>query len=67
MIREKTGKPVVMHGGSGLGDEDFRRCIQNGVRKINFYTYAAKFAGDAVREHVGMFISMMSRPGGWSR
>ena len=52
MIREKTGKPVVMHGGSGLGDEDFRRRTQNGVRKINFYTYAAKFAGDAVREHV---------------
>lgn len=52
VIREKTGKPVVMHGGSGLSDDDFRRCIANGVRKINFYTYAAKFAGDAVREGV---------------
>lgn len=51
-IREKTGIPVVMHGGSGISDEDFRKCIAQGVRKINFYTYAAKYAGDAIREHV---------------
>lgn len=49
-IREATGKPVVMHGGSGISDEDFRKCITNGVRKINFYTYAAKFAGEYVKE-----------------
>ena len=49
-IREATGVPVVMHGGSGISDEDFRKCIENGVRKINFYTYAAKYAGDAVKE-----------------
>ena len=48
-IREATGVPVVMHGGSDISDEDFRKCIQNGVRKINFYTYAAKFAGDYVK------------------
>ena len=49
-IRELTGVPVVMHGGSGISDEDFKRCIDRGVRKINFYTYAAKFAGDAIRK-----------------
>lgn len=49
-IREKTNVPVVMHGGSGISDSDFRRCIENGVRKINFYTYAAKYAGEAVRD-----------------
>lgn len=49
-IREATGVPVVMHGGSGISDEDFRKCISNGVRKINFYTYAAKYAGDYVKE-----------------
>ena len=41
---------MVMHGGSGISDDDFRRCIDRGVRKINFYTYAAKFAGDAIRK-----------------
>lgn len=50
IIRSKTGVPVVMHGGSGISDEDFRKCIDQGVRKINFYTYAAKFAGDFIRD-----------------
>ena len=49
-IRELTGVPVVMHGGSGISDGDFRKCIDRGVRKINFYTYAAKFAGDAISQ-----------------
>lgn len=51
-IRRKTGIPVVMHGGSGISDEDFRKCIENGVRKINFYTYAAKYAGEYVKKRL---------------
>lgn len=49
-IRKEIGIPVVMHGGSGISDEDFRKCIERGVRKINFYTYAAKDAGAAIKE-----------------
>lgn len=30
--------PLVLHGGSGLSDEDFRRAIQLGITKINFFT-----------------------------
>ncbi len=48
-IRRKTGVPVVMHGGSGVSDEDFKECISRGVRKINYYTYAAKAGGMAVK------------------
>lgn len=51
-IRELAKVPVVMHGGSGISESDFKRCIDMGVRKINFYTYAAKYAGDAVRKLV---------------
>ena len=49
-IREKAQIPVVMHGGSGVSDEDMKECIRQGVRKINYYTYAAKAAGAAVKE-----------------
>ena len=52
-IRQKARLPVVMHGGSGISDDDFRKCIANGVRKINYYTYAAKYAGEAARDAVG--------------
>lgn len=47
-LRSKTGVPIVMHGGSGLSTEEYTECIRRGVRKINYYTYAAKAAYDAV-------------------
>jgi len=31
-------KPLVLHGGSGLSDEDFRNTIKNGIRKVNICT-----------------------------
>jgi len=40
-IYEKTNIPIVMHGGSGLKKEDYIQSIENGVRKINYYTYVA--------------------------
>lgn len=30
--------PLVLHGGSGLTEEDFKTCIKNGVHKINVAT-----------------------------
>lgn len=50
-IREKAQIPVVMHGGSGVSAEDFYECIKRGVRKINYYTYAAKAGGENVKKH----------------
>ncbi len=40
--------PLVMHGGSGVSDEDYRRVIERGIRKINYYTYMAKAGASAV-------------------
>ncbi len=51
-IKSKTKVPIVMHGGSGISDEDFKKCIEQGVRKINFYTYAAKDAGTLIRDKI---------------
>ena len=51
-IRKLCGIPVVMHGGSGISDSDFKKCIDCGVRKINYYTYAAKYAGDAIKDMI---------------
>ena len=49
MIAEKTGLPLVMHGGSGVTPEDYRRGIRNGLRKINYYTYMSREGTIAVR------------------
>lgn len=37
-IREKTDVPLVLHGGSGTGEENLRRCAELGICKINIYT-----------------------------
>ena len=41
-VRELTDLPLVMHGGSGVSDEGFKKAIENGIRKINYYSYMSK-------------------------
>lgn len=38
VISEKTNVPLVLHGGSGLADDDFRNAVKLGVSKINIFT-----------------------------
>lgn len=40
-IKRITGIPLVMHGGSGLTENDYREAISCGISKINYYSYAA--------------------------
>ena len=37
-IAEATGLPLVLHGGSGLSDDDFREAVRRGVCKVNIFT-----------------------------
>lgn len=37
-ISEATGLPIVLHGGSGIPDEEVKAAIQAGIRKVNFGT-----------------------------
>jgi len=37
-INEALRIPLVIHGGTGLSDDQFRELIANGVTKINYYT-----------------------------
>lgn len=38
VISEKTNLPLVLHGGSGLSDDDFRKAVKLGVSKVNIFT-----------------------------
>ncbi len=50
--------PLVLHGGSGLTEEDFKNCIANGISKVNIFTdincAAAKAAFDSYKNGFGM-------------
>lgn len=37
-IRERVDTPLVLHGGSGLSDEDFRNTVREGIAKVNIFT-----------------------------
>ena len=47
-INSMISVPIVMHGGSGVSPEDYKKVISCGVRKINYYTYMAKAGGEAL-------------------
>lgn len=52
-IKAKIDLPIVMHGGSGVSDDDYREVIRRGVRKINYYTYMAKAGAVGIKENIG--------------
>jgi fructose-bisphosphate aldolase class II len=37
-IAQAVPVPLVLHGGSGLSDDDFRNCVRDGIAKINIFT-----------------------------
>ena len=49
-IRELTGIPLVMHGGSGISVEDTQKAIRCGIRKINYFSYMSNAGVKAVKK-----------------
>ena len=49
-IFERTGVPLVLHGGSGLSDEDFRIAIEKGICKVNIFTDIDKAGKAGIEE-----------------
>lgn len=37
-IAKTINVPLVLHGGSGLTDDDFKKAIQSGISKVNIFT-----------------------------
>ena len=57
-LKEATGIPLVLHGGSGTSIEDFKACIHNGICKINVAT-AIQLGVTASVQH---YLSTTERP-----
>lgn len=60
-IKERTQIPIVLHGGSGLSDDDFKATIAYGVSKINIFTDLMLAAMDRVRQDTNEKLSYMSQ------
>jgi len=51
-INASLNIPLVIHGGTGLSDDQFKQLITGGVAKINYYTALADAAGNCMRDNV---------------
>lgn len=52
VISKKTNLPLVLHGGSGLADDDFRTAVKLGVSKVNIFTDIDKAGKAGVEEGI---------------
>ena len=37
-IKELTNAPLVLHGGTGVSNEDIKKCVEYGIKKVNVGT-----------------------------
>ncbi|MEK5522155.1 class II fructose-bisphosphate aldolase [Heyndrickxia sp. FSL W8-0423] len=51
-VKNKIDIPFVMHGGSGLSEAEFKEAINNGITKINYFTYMTMAGGKSVVDFV---------------
>lgn len=66
--RKLVPVPLVLHGGSGISDDDFRACIKGGIHKVNIATAnflateagARKYCSGEKRDYFALSHSMMS-------
>jgi fructose-bisphosphate aldolase, class II len=48
-IASRISVPLVLHGGSGLSDDDFRTAIAKGISKVNIFTDINNAAAEAAK------------------
>ena len=58
-IADCTGLPLVLHGGSGLSDDDFRIAVSKGVCKVNIFTDLDKAGKKGVERGIHAGVKTM--------
>lgn len=60
-IRANVETPLVLHGGSGLSDDDFKNTIREGIAKVNIFTDLCLAGERAMAEGVGKLSYLEQR------
>lgn len=50
-IKSIINIPLVMHGGSGVSDEEFKKAVKAGINKVNLFTEISMLAVSSSVEH----------------
>lgn len=59
-IRQRIDTPLVLHGGSGLSDNDFRNTIKYGIAKMNIFTDLCLAGKEAMEEGLAKNLDYLS-------
>ncbi len=59
-IRQRLDTPLVLHGGSGLSDDDFRNTIKYGIAKMNIFTDLCLAGKEAMEEGLAKDLDYLS-------
>ncbi len=64
-IRKRTDIPLVLHGGSGLSDDQFRQSVSGGICKINIFTSLASEASrrmiESAKDEKASYFSLTNK------
>jgi fructose-bisphosphate aldolase class II len=63
LIRERVDCGLVLHGGSGIADEDFLEAIRRGINKINIYTAMDEAVKKFTRDSFPNYASFLDYTG----
>ena len=59
VISDLVGIPLVLHGGSGLSDDDFRKAVSLGICKINIFTDIDKAGRNGAKKAIDAGVTVM--------
>lgn len=51
-IAQAVPVPLVVHGGSGLKDDEYRKSVENGITKINYYSVMSFNVTNGLRDYL---------------
>lgn len=54
-LHDAVDRPLVLHGGSGLTEEDFKATVKNGIRKVNICTELCIAAQNAYKSSMDCY------------
>lgn len=62
-LNEALAMPLVLHGGSGLTEEDLKKCVANGINKVNIFTDLTMAAMARMTEDAGASMNYLAKCG----
>lgn len=51
-IKQHVNIPLVLHGGSGTGDEALKKAVENGINKVNLFTDLSTAGYNSIKEYI---------------